>query len=220
MRTKAAILSALVAIPVVWSVFFLPDKTPESLDVVTGRAPKKEVVTPDYKFPNITTTTIDLFQPPTTSSNSEEQSTAPTARSSTTFQLPEEAFEQPAAAGPVLPPAFSAPPVFDDPSSSPPSSTTTLPPPTTTTQLPVDPDTLSYPGESGVTALDLLGRYAVYEASGEGENAFVTSINGRDADSSKNEYWALYHNGEFAQVGAGSLVTEDGDTITWQIELF
>lgn len=76
---------------------------------------------------------------------------------------------------------------------------------------------LSYPGEEGRTALELLleaDPSAVVE--GEGEMAFVTAIGGRAAGES--EFWALYVDGEQAQVGAGSLVTEDGQTVTWKLE--
>jgi hypothetical protein len=49
--------------------------------------------------------------------------------------------------------------------------------------------------------------------------AFVTAIQGRAADP-ESEFWALYVDGEQAQVGAGALVTEDGQTITWKLETF
>jgi hypothetical protein len=78
---------------------------------------------------------------------------------------------------------------------------------------------LSYPGEAGRTALELLleaDPSATVE--GEGENAFVTGIGGVEAG--ENEFWALYVDGEQAQVGAGSLVTEDGQEITWKLEAF
>jgi hypothetical protein len=78
---------------------------------------------------------------------------------------------------------------------------------------------LTYPGEAGRTALELLleaDPSATVE--GEGENAFVTGIGGVQAGES--EFWALYVDGEPAQVGAGSLVTEDGQEITWKLEAF
>jgi len=49
--------------------------------------------------------------------------------------------------------------------------------------------------------------------------AFVTGIGGVAADPA-GEFWALYVNGEMAQVGAGSLVTETGDEITWKLETY
>jgi hypothetical protein len=82
-------------------------------------------------------------------------------------------------------------------------------------------ETLSYPGRTGGTALELLLEAdPSAEVTGEGENAFVTAIGGRVADESKNEFWALSVDGEPAQVGAGILETEDGQEITWAIETF
>ncbi len=78
---------------------------------------------------------------------------------------------------------------------------------------------LSYPGEEGRTALELLleaDPSATVE--GEGEMAFVTGIGGVEAG--ENEFWALYVDGEPAEVGAGALVTEDGQEITWKLEAF
>ncbi|ACZ31006.1 hypothetical protein Xcel_1987 [Xylanimonas cellulosilytica DSM 15894] len=80
---------------------------------------------------------------------------------------------------------------------------------------------VSYEGVAGKTALELLQQLDPQAfASGEGANAFVTAIGGREADSSKNEFWAFYVNGEQAQVGAGSYEMQDGDTITWKLETF
>lgn len=79
---------------------------------------------------------------------------------------------------------------------------------------------LSYEGVAGQTALALLLEADPSAAiSGEGEMAFVTAIDGVAADPS-SQFWALYVNGEMAQVGAGSLVTETGDEITWKLETF
>ena len=78
----------------------------------------------------------------------------------------------------------------------------------------------SYEGEDDRTALELLTEHdpdATVE--GEGENAFVTGIGGHEADAD-SEFWALYVDGEQAQVGAGSLETKDGQTITWKLEEF
>ena len=80
---------------------------------------------------------------------------------------------------------------------------------------------LTYEGAAGKTALELLvAADPTAVVQGEGENAFVTGIDGREAQDSAKEFWALYVNGEMAQVGAGSLVTETGDEITWKLETF
>lgn len=79
----------------------------------------------------------------------------------------------------------------------------------------------TYEGEDGKTALELLlENDPEAEVSGEGEMAFVTAVDGRAADESANEFWALYVDGEFAQEGAGVLETEDGQEIEWVLDTF
>ena len=79
---------------------------------------------------------------------------------------------------------------------------------------------LSYPGETGKTALELLLEHdPEATVEGEGEMAFVTGIAGQAADST-SEFWALDVDGQFAEVGAGSLETQDGETITWTLTPF
>lgn len=74
--------------------------------------------------------------------------------------------------------------------------------------------------EEGKTALDATKKVTDVVTSGEGEMAFVTSINDREADASKNEFWELVINGEPAQVGAGSYEIKDGDKIEWRVSTF
>lgn len=76
----------------------------------------------------------------------------------------------------------------------------------------------SYEGRDGSTVLDLLLEAdPSAEVTGEGENAFVTGIDGIAADPDR-EFWALYVNGDMATVGAGSFETKDGDEVTWKLE--
>jgi hypothetical protein len=90
--------------------------------------------------------------------------------------------------------------------------------------------TLKIDGENPITfnVSDFVGK-SVLEAtqsktntvtSGTGVNAFVTSIEGRTADSAKNEFWKLIINGSDAQVGAGSYFIQKGDSILWQIDTY
>ncbi|MBU6389886.1 DUF4430 domain-containing protein [Patescibacteria group bacterium] len=83
---------------------------------------------------------------------------------------------------------------------------------------PVQPQTITYKGQDGKTALTLLGQHATIKTSGSGANAFVTSVDGYTASSSKHEYWSFLVNGQLASVGAGSYVTKSTDTITWKID--
>lgn len=73
----------------------------------------------------------------------------------------------------------------------------------------------------GKTALEITEENATnVKMSGEGANAFVTGINGTDADSKKNEFWKLVINGKDSEVGAGSYTIAKGDIITWEIDTF
>ncbi len=76
----------------------------------------------------------------------------------------------------------------------------------------------SYEGEDGKTALELLEeKDPQAQVEGKGKDAFVTGVRGREADP-ETEFWALYVDDEPSQVGAGSLETKDGQTITWKLE--
>lgn len=81
----------------------------------------------------------------------------------------------------------------------------------------VKPSPIAYKGQNGKTALELLNLNAKAVSTGEGANAFVTAINGYSPDI-KKEFWAFYVNGQQAQVGAGSYITKDTDTIEWRLE--
>jgi hypothetical protein len=83
-----------------------------------------------------------------------------------------------------------------------------------------DGKTLSYDGQSGKTALELLTIGTEVGTSGSGENTYVTSINGIEADLSNSQFWAFYINGESASVGAGSYTTLDSDVISWELTTF
>ena len=58
------------------------------------------------------------------------------------------------------------------------------------------------------------------ETQGEGVNAFVISINERTADIQGKEFWELIVNGKPSEVGAGSYVIKEGDSIEWKISTF
>lgn len=101
-----------------------------------------------------------------------------------------------------------------DASSSAPASASVDP----TQQVAENVSKFSYEGEDGKTALELLKeKDPDAQVQGEGENAYVTAIQGREADPA-TEFWGLYVDDEMAQVGAGTLETKDGQTITWKLE--
>ncbi len=76
---------------------------------------------------------------------------------------------------------------------------------------------LSYKGEEGKDALELLKEKAKIE---QDKSGLIISINGRKANSSVREYWAFYVNGKLAPVGPADYKTKDVDTIEWKIEKY
>ncbi len=93
---------------------------------------------------------------------------------------------------------------------------------TATLTLNIDGKTESFDISSfvGKSALEATNSFAKVVESGAGENAFVTEINGRAADSKKREFWELVINGQSAQVGAGSYIVQKGDSILWKITTY
>jgi cytoskeletal protein RodZ len=75
-------------------------------------------------------------------------------------------------------------------------------------------------GFVGKTVLDATKANIGVVASGTGTNTFITSINGRVADSKKHEFWELDANGSETQVGAGSYIIQKGDSILWRINTY
>ena len=73
---------------------------------------------------------------------------------------------------------------------------------------------------SGTTALDMTKTVAQVKTQGEGEQAFVTSIEGREAQASKKEFWEFLVNDKQAEVGAGTYKPQSGDKISWRIQTF
>jgi hypothetical protein len=76
---------------------------------------------------------------------------------------------------------------------------------------------ISYTGQKGKTALELLKEKArvVTKTSQYGE--YVDSINGL-AGGKSGKYWSFYVNGKLSSVGAGSYTTQDGEAIVWKYE--
>lgn len=80
---------------------------------------------------------------------------------------------------------------------------------------------ITYQGQDGLTALEILKEQSEdVVTNGEGENAFVVSINGVTADSTKQQYWSFKVNGQMAESGVGSYITKDGDIIEMELATF
>jgi hypothetical protein len=76
--------------------------------------------------------------------------------------------------------------------------------------------TFEYQGVNGKNALELLKASHQVQAKHYSFGDLVTGIDGITPDAS--HFWAMYVNGQFAQVGASSLITKNSDTIKWEID--
>jgi flagellar hook assembly protein FlgD len=72
-------------------------------------------------------------------------------------------------------------------------------------------------GFVGKTALEATEAKTNVVVNGTGVNAFVTSINGRQADTGRREFWEFDVNGIEAEVGTGSYIIKNHDEIEWKI---
>lgn len=52
------------------------------------------------------------------------------------------------------------------------------------------------------------------------KDGFINMVNDLKADSSNNEFIAIYVNGEMAQVGANDLLLKSGDVVQFKLEKF
>jgi hypothetical protein len=76
---------------------------------------------------------------------------------------------------------------------------------------------ISYKGEDGKNALDLLKQHVHVTTKQSSYGEYVDSINGVQGGTG-GKYWAFYVNGAQAPVGAGSYTTKSGDNIEWKFE--
>lgn len=74
---------------------------------------------------------------------------------------------------------------------------------------------VTYAGQDGKSALELLQQNHQVEASAEG---FVNAIDGQKPGD--RVYWAFYINDQLANTGAKDLITKNGDQIGWILESF
>jgi hypothetical protein len=76
---------------------------------------------------------------------------------------------------------------------------------------------ITYEGEEGKNALDLLKENADAETKDSSYGPYVDSIGGVKGGTD-GKYWTFYINGEAATVGAGAYITKEGDTIEWKFQ--
>lgn len=80
-----------------------------------------------------------------------------------------------------------------------------------------DGKTVTYSGEEGKTALEVLQERTEVTTKTTDFGDQVTGINGVEADPD-TEFWAFYVNGELANEGAGTYESSEDDTIEWRLD--
>lgn len=84
--------------------------------------------------------------------------------------------------------------------------------PQTTNQL----QGVSYQGQTGKTALEILKNKFNVQTKEFSGGEFVQTINGVTPDD--KHYWSFYVNGAEATVGASQYVTKDSDKVEWKLK--
>lgn len=80
-----------------------------------------------------------------------------------------------------------------------------------------DKKTVSYEGQTGKTALEVLKSLADVKTKDSSYGEFVVAINGVEADGTA-EFWSFYVNGTLASEGAGTYKSTNGEKIEWRVE--
>jgi len=75
---------------------------------------------------------------------------------------------------------------------------------------------ISYQGQTGKNALDLLKQHAKVQTKHYSFGDLVTSINGVAGNGPK--YWTFYVDGKMASVGASSYTAKNSDNIMWRLQ--
>jgi hypothetical protein len=76
---------------------------------------------------------------------------------------------------------------------------------------------ISYKGEDGKNALELLKSHVHVSTRQSSYGEYVDTIDGRQSGED-GKYWALYVNGKSSPIAAGNYVTRDGDALEWKLE--
>lgn len=78
--------------------------------------------------------------------------------------------------------------------------------------------TISYDGQDGKNALELLKASNDVQTQDSSLGIFVSSING--TENTNDTFWMFYVNGQLAPTGADQYQTKNGDKIEWRYEKF
>ncbi len=96
------------------------------------------------------------------------------------------------------------------------SNRTAQSPTPTPTQSATESKTVSYQGEDGKNALELLKKDHQVETESSSFGDFVKSIDGVSPDQS--HFWSFTVNGQMSEVGASAYTTKSSDQIEWRLE--
>lgn len=80
-----------------------------------------------------------------------------------------------------------------------------------------DGKTVNYTGKDGQTALAVLQSLTQVTSEDSAYGKMVTGINGVTAEKNKT-YWAFYVDGAYANEGAGTFITKNGQKLQWKLE--
>ncbi|MFA6493274.1 MAG: DUF4430 domain-containing protein [Patescibacteria group bacterium] len=81
---------------------------------------------------------------------------------------------------------------------------------------PVVEKTITYDGQNGKNALEILKASHKVESQDSSIGVFVIGID--ETQSQDNKYWMLYSDGKLVTVGADQYQTKDGEKLEWRYE--
>jgi hypothetical protein len=84
------------------------------------------------------------------------------------------------------------------------------------TTSPAATNNITYSGQDGKNALELLKQKAQVVTKNSSMGEYVVSINGNDGGGKK--YWIFYINGQESTVGAGTYTTKSSDNLEWKLK--
>lgn len=78
-------------------------------------------------------------------------------------------------------------------------------------------EVIRFTAEPGKSILEQLEHKAAIETKNSAYGVYVDAINGKRGGE-EGKYWAFYIDGEMAQIGADTYITEGGELIEWKFE--
>ena len=92
------------------------------------------------------------------------------------------------------------------------------PEPEPTLDCPMENGVVTYEGEQGKTALEILQSICEIETKTTAEGAIITVVAIDGIKASSPDYWAFYLNSQYALNSPNNILTTETDLIKWQLE--